>query len=97
MAQSQPAMMSSAPQQITETGCVQKESDHQRAPDAGRGGFAGTGVASASGMDPKSNLDADLVRPKVHSGDMGNSFGPADYRSARVCRFHRRNTPSHNR
>ena len=34
----------SAEQQITLTGCVQRESEYRRAQDAGRGGVAGTGV-----------------------------------------------------
>jgi hypothetical protein len=31
----------------------------------------------------------------LHSGDIGNSFGPKDYRSARVCRSHCRSTQDH--
>jgi hypothetical protein len=33
-------------QQITITGCVQRESDYRRAADKGRGGVAGTGVGA---------------------------------------------------
>jgi hypothetical protein len=44
--QSQPDARSSTAQQITVTGCVQKESDYRRAQDAGRGGIAGTGVGA---------------------------------------------------
>jgi hypothetical protein len=43
---SQPDARSSTAQQITVTGCVQKESDYRRAQDAGRGGVAGTGVGA---------------------------------------------------
>jgi hypothetical protein len=35
-------------QQVTVTGCVQRESDYRRAHDAGRGGVAGTGVGAGN-------------------------------------------------
>jgi hypothetical protein len=39
----------SAPgQQVTVTGCVQRETDYRRAHDAGRGGVAGTGVGAGN-------------------------------------------------
>ena len=41
--QAQPSARS-AEQQITLTGCVQRESEYRKAQDAGRGGVAGTGV-----------------------------------------------------
>jgi hypothetical protein len=39
---------SAADQQVTVTGCVQRETDYRRARDAGRGGVAGTGVGAAN-------------------------------------------------
>jgi hypothetical protein len=40
-----PAAQQAAPdQQVTVTGCIQREADYRRARDAGRGGVAGTGV-----------------------------------------------------
>lgn len=41
---SQPSASSSTDQQVTLTGCVQRESDYRSAKDKGRGGAAGTGV-----------------------------------------------------
>ena len=38
----------SADQQVTITGCVQRESDYRQARDAGRGGVAGTGVGAGN-------------------------------------------------
>ena len=35
-------------QQVTITGCIQRESDYRRARDAGRGGVAGTGVGAGN-------------------------------------------------
>lgn len=38
------AQQAAPDQQVTVTGCVQREADYRRARDAGRGGVAGTGV-----------------------------------------------------
>jgi collagen type VII alpha len=38
----------SAQQQVTMTGCVQREADYRRAQDAGQGGVAGTGAGGAN-------------------------------------------------
>ena len=38
------AQQTAPDQQVTVTGCVQREADYRRARDAGRGGVAGTGV-----------------------------------------------------
>jgi hypothetical protein len=46
--QPQPGARSSSDQQITVTGCVQREADYRRARDAGRGGVAGTGVGAGN-------------------------------------------------
>jgi hypothetical protein len=35
-------------QQVTVTGCIQRETDYRRARDAGRGGVAGTGVGAGN-------------------------------------------------
>ncbi len=35
-------------QQVTLTGCIQRETDYRRARDAGRGGVAGTGVGAGN-------------------------------------------------
>jgi hypothetical protein len=54
MAQSQQPSPSSSTestasaQQITVSGCVQRESDYRRAQEAGQGGVAGTGVGAAN-------------------------------------------------
>ena len=40
----QSSTQSAMDQEITVTGCVQRESDYRRAADAGKGGVAGTGV-----------------------------------------------------
>lgn len=37
-----------APQQVTVTGCIQREADFRKARDAGRGGVAGTGVGAGN-------------------------------------------------
>ena len=37
-----------ADQQVTVTGCVQREADYRRARDAGKGGVAGTGVGAGN-------------------------------------------------
>jgi hypothetical protein len=42
------AQQTTADQQVTITGCVQRETDYRRARDAGRGGVAGTGVGAAN-------------------------------------------------
>ena len=42
--QTPPSGQTSTDQQITVTGCVQREADYRRAREAGRGGVAGTGV-----------------------------------------------------
>jgi hypothetical protein len=39
---------SAAGQQVTLTGCVQREADYRRAKDAGKGGVAGTGVGAGN-------------------------------------------------
>jgi hypothetical protein len=39
---------SQAGEQVTVTGCVQREADYRRAQDAGRGGVAGTGVGAGN-------------------------------------------------
>lgn len=39
---------SQAGEQVTLTGCVQREADYRRAQDAGRGGVAGTGVGAGN-------------------------------------------------
>jgi hypothetical protein len=46
--QAQPGARSSADQQITVTGCIQREADYRRARDAGKGGVAGTGVGAGN-------------------------------------------------
>jgi hypothetical protein len=46
--QTQPGAQASTDQQITVTGCVQREADFRRARDAGRGGVAGTGVGAGN-------------------------------------------------
>jgi hypothetical protein len=38
----------SADQQVTITGCIQREADYRQARDAGRGGVAGTGVGAGN-------------------------------------------------
>jgi hypothetical protein len=38
----------SAEQQVTITGCIQREADYRQARDAGRGGVAGTGVGAGN-------------------------------------------------
>ena len=38
----------SSDQQVTVTGCVQREADYRRARDAGRGGVVGTGVGAGN-------------------------------------------------
>jgi hypothetical protein len=42
------AQQTTADQQVTVTGCVQREADYRRAKDAGRGGVAGTGVGAGN-------------------------------------------------
>lgn len=42
--QTQPGARSSADEQVTITGCVQREADYRKAHEAGRGGVAGTGM-----------------------------------------------------
>jgi hypothetical protein len=42
------AQGSQAGQQVTVTGCVQREADYRRAQDAGRGGVGGTGVGAGN-------------------------------------------------
>lgn len=42
--QTQPGAKSSSEQQVTITGCVQREADYRKAHQAGRGGVAGSGV-----------------------------------------------------
>ena len=37
-----------APQQVTVTGCIQREADYRKARDAGRGGVANTGVGAGN-------------------------------------------------
>jgi len=46
--QPQPGARTSTEQQVTITGCVQKEADYRRSRDAGRGGVAGTGVGAGN-------------------------------------------------
>jgi hypothetical protein len=46
--QTQPGARSSTDQQITVTGCVQREADYRRAKDAGKGGVAGTGIGAGN-------------------------------------------------
>jgi hypothetical protein len=47
-ASSQPGASSSTAQEITVTGCIQRESDFRRAHEAGRGGVAGSGVGAGN-------------------------------------------------
>jgi hypothetical protein len=50
-ASQQPATASAAQageQQVTVTGCIQREADYRRAKDAGRGGVAGSGVGAGN-------------------------------------------------
>jgi hypothetical protein len=42
------AQQTTADQQVTVTGCIQREADYRRARDAGRGGVAGTGVGAGN-------------------------------------------------
>ncbi|HVG56129.1 MAG TPA: hypothetical protein VM846_16935 [Vicinamibacterales bacterium] len=37
-----------APEQVTVSGCIQRETDYRRARDAGRGGVAGTGLGAGN-------------------------------------------------
>ena len=46
--QTQPQTKASADQQITVTGCIQREADYRQARDAGKGGVAGTGVGAGN-------------------------------------------------
>ena len=46
--QTQPGARSAADQEITVTGCIQKEADWRKAHDEGRGGVAGTGVGAGN-------------------------------------------------
>jgi hypothetical protein len=39
---------SAADQQVTITGCIQREADYRKAQDAGKGGVAGTGVGAGN-------------------------------------------------
>jgi hypothetical protein len=43
-----PGARTAGEQQITITGCVQREADYRQARDAGRGGVAGTGVGAGN-------------------------------------------------
>jgi hypothetical protein len=46
--QTQPGAGTRTDQQVTITGCVQREADYRKSQDAGRGGVAGTGVGAAN-------------------------------------------------
>ena len=46
--QTQPSTRATTEQQVTITGCVQREADYRQARDAGKGGVAGTGVGAGN-------------------------------------------------
>ena len=85
---SQPAATSTQQgQQVTVTGCVQRESDYRRAQDAGRGGVVGTGVgagnefvlvnASSGGATPGSSATPSATTGSSATGTAGTSGSAA--------------------
>ena len=71
---------SSTNQQITVTGCIQREADYRRAHDAGRGGAAGTGVGvgnefvlTEASVSPGASASARTAEPSNPTGTAGSS------------------------
>ena len=68
--QSQPSARPSSDQEMTITGCIQKEADYRAAKDAGKGGAAGTGagVGNEFILAQASPASADPATPTGTSG-----------------------------
>jgi hypothetical protein len=78
--QPEPGGRTSTDQQMTVTGCIQREADYRRARDAGRGGVAGTGVGvgnefvlTEASASPSSTAGARTTEPGSPTGTAGSS------------------------
>ena|SRR5436190_5482242 len=69
-------VMSLPPQQVTVTGCVQKESDYRRAQDAGRGGVAGTGIGAGNEF-VLTDVTPSPATPEPRPGELPSPIGTA--------------------
>jgi hypothetical protein len=74
-----PGARTAGEQEITVTGCVQREADYRQARDAGRGGVAGTGVGSGNefilaNVSPASARAAEAGSPTGTSGAAGMAY-----------------------
>lgn len=76
---------SSADQQVTITGCIQREADYRQARDAGRGGVAGTGVgvgnefvltnaSMSTGTAPNARPGAEPASPAGTTGSATTAY-----------------------
>ena len=68
---------STTDQEVTVTGCVQKESDYRQARDAGKGGVVGTGVGAGNEfvlINASSGAAAEPTTPTGTSGSAASSM-----------------------
>jgi hypothetical protein len=74
--QTQPSTRSSADEQITVTGCIQREADYRRAHDAGKGGAVGTGVGVGNEF-VLTNASASTTTPGAPPAEPSSPTGTA--------------------
>jgi hypothetical protein len=96
-AQTPPASRTSTDQQVTLTGCIQKEADFRQARDAGRGGVAGTGVgagnefilaqASASSSPSAAARPGDPPSPTGTAGSAASAYELTGPNEGKVSEF----------
>jgi len=70
---------SSSDQEVTVTGCVQRESDYRQARDAGKGGMAGTGVGVGNEFVLINASSGAAAEPTTPTGTSGTASSMAAY------------------
>ena len=78
-APSTPQAQASGDQQVTVTGCIQREADYRKAKDAGRGGVAGTGVGSGNEFILAMASSAATAGAPGTTGTTGSAAGSMDF------------------
>lgn len=74
-----PQAQASGDQQVTVTGCIQREADYRKAKDAGRGGVAGTGVGSGNEFILAMASTAATAGAPGTTGTTGSAAGSMDF------------------